>query len=122
MRPLRLSVEGFTSFRRAQEIDFGELDLFVITGPTGSGKTSILDAVTLALYGMVPRAGKRDLKELISLGASQAKVQLDFHVGEILYRIARRVPRNGTQVATLERINGDTAIPEVERGGGNGRE
>ena len=117
MRPVRLVVEGFTSFRKEQEIDFGELDLFVITGPTGSGKTSILDAVTLALYGMVPRAGKQDLKELISLGASQAKVRLDFQVADVDYRVARRIRRQGAQVATFERIEGETAIPEVERGG-----
>ncbi|MDE2879645.1 SMC family ATPase [Candidatus Palauibacter soopunensis] len=117
MRPVRLVVEGFTSFRKAQEIDFGKLDLFVIAGPTGSGKTSILDAVTLALYGMVPRAGKRDLKELISLGASEAKVQLDFRVADAEYRVARRIRKQGAQVATLERIEGETATPEVERGG-----
>lgn len=117
MRPLRLTVEGFTSFRERQEIDFRELDLFVITGATGSGKTSILDAVTLALYGMVPRAGKRDLKELISLGASQVQVRLDFRVGDAEYRVARRIPRRGAQSATLERIEGETAVPEVERGG-----
>ena len=117
MRPLRLTVEGFTSFRERQEIDFRELDLFVITGPTGSGKTSILDAVALALYGMVPRAGKRDLKELISLGASQTKVQLEFRAGDDEYRVARRIRRQGAQAATLERIEGEDAVPEVERGG-----
>ena len=117
MRPLRLTIEGFTSFRERQEIDFRELDLFVITGPTGSGKTSILDAVALALYGMVPRAGQRDLKELISLGASQVQVQLDFRVGDDEYRVARRIRRQGRQDATLERIEGDDAFPEVERGG-----
>ena len=117
MRPVRLLVEGFTSFRKPQEIDFRELDLFVITGPTGSGKTSILDAVTLALYGMVPRAGKQDLKELISLGASQAKVQLDFRVVDTDYRVARKIPRRGAQSATLERMEGETSVPEVERGG-----
>ena len=117
MRPVRLVVEGLTSFRKAQEIDFRELDLFVITGPTGSGKTSILDAVTLALYGMVPRAGKHDVKELISLGVSQAKVHLDFRVADTDYRVARRIPRRGAQTATFERIEGETAISEVERGG-----
>jgi DNA repair protein SbcC/Rad50 len=47
MRPLRLQIEGLTSFRERQEIDFAGFDLFVITGPTGAGKTTILDAVTL---------------------------------------------------------------------------
>ena len=119
MRPLRLEVEGFTSFRVRQEIDFRELALFVITGPTGSGKTSILDAVALALYGEVPRAGKHDIKQLISLGAAQAKVRLDFRAGGAEYRVARRIPiqGQGVQEATLERIEGETTVPEVERSG-----
>ena len=117
MRPVRLVVEGFTSFRKAQQIDFSELDLFVITGPTGSGKSSILDAVTLALYGLVPRAGSREVKELISLGASQAKVQLDFRVGNTDYRVARKIPKQGAQSATFERLEGEVGVPEVDRGG-----
>ena len=117
MRPVRLVVEGLTSFRKAQEIDFRQFGLFVITGATGSGKTSILDAVTLALYGMVPRGGKQDVKELVSLGASQAAVQLDFRVKETNYRVARRIRRQGAQSATLERIEGEIAVSEVDRGG-----
>lgn len=117
MRPLRLHIDGFTSFRNPQEIDFSELDLFVIIGPTGSGKSSILDAVTLALFGTVPRTNKHELKELISLGASQAKVQLDFEVDGSHYRVARRLPRNGAQSATIERIDGHDTIPEVDGSG-----
>jgi exonuclease SbcC len=48
MRPLRLEIEGLASFRQRQEINFAGLSLFVITGPTGAGKTTILDAITLA--------------------------------------------------------------------------
>lgn len=118
MRPIRLQLEGFTSFRTLQEIDFSDLDLFVITGPTGSGKTSILDAVTLALYGNVPRANmKGELRELISLGSSQAKVQLDFDVGTTHYRVARRLPRKGSQSVIVERLDGGDAVPEVDGGG-----
>ena len=117
MRPVRLVVDGLTSFRKAQEIDFREFGLFVITGPTGSGKTSILDAVTLALFGMVPRGGKQDVKHLVSLGASQAMVELDFRVKGTNYRVARRIRRRGAQFATLERIEGETAVSEVDRGG-----
>ena len=70
MRPLALTIEGLTSFRTTQEIDFSELDLFVITGPTGAGKSSILDAITFALYGSVParrrpRAARSDLARLL---------------------------------------------------------
>jgi exonuclease SbcC len=59
MKPIILSIAGLHSFREKQEIDFESLcegGVFGIFGPTGSGKSSILDAMTLALYGKVERA------------------------------------------------------------------
>ncbi len=59
MRPIYLKLAGLNSFRERQEIDFEQLcqgGVFGIFGPTGSGKSSILDAITLALYGKVERA------------------------------------------------------------------
>ena len=41
MRPLRLEMEGFTSFRERQVLEFDGLDLFAVTGPTGAGKSSV---------------------------------------------------------------------------------
>ena len=51
MRPLKLVLRGFKPFRERQEIDFSGLEFFVIRGPTGSGKSSILDAIAFALFG-----------------------------------------------------------------------
>lgn len=54
MRPLRLVICGWGPYKGKQEIDFGALDrrgLFLITGPTGAGKTTVFDAITYALYG-----------------------------------------------------------------------
>jgi exonuclease SbcC len=60
MRPLRLEVEGFTCYRDRQNVlDLSELRLFAIAGPTGAGKSSILDAMLYALFGEVPRIGTR---------------------------------------------------------------
>ncbi|WP_078381489.1 AAA family ATPase [Sutcliffiella halmapala] len=59
MKPITLTVAGLQSFREKQIIDFEALcqgGVFGIFGPTGSGKSSILDAMTLALYGKVERA------------------------------------------------------------------
>ena len=53
MKPLKLTIKGLNSFAEAQTIDFEELSskgIFGIFGPTGSGKSTILDGITLALY------------------------------------------------------------------------
>ncbi|TCS84206.1 SbcC/MukB-like Walker B domain-containing protein [Tepidibacillus fermentans] len=59
MRPISLTISGLHSFRKSQTIDFTQVTdtgIFGIFGPTGSGKSTILDAITLALYGEVERS------------------------------------------------------------------
>jgi DNA repair protein SbcC/Rad50 len=116
MRPLSLTIEGLTAFRSQQEIDLSELDLFVITGPTGAGKSSILDAITFALYGNIARVSGNELRDLISHGSSSMRVRLDFQVDGQRYRVARRMSKTA-HGATLERVDGDTVSPDGERGG-----
>jgi len=65
MRPSHLRIAGLNSFREVQEIDFTKLcetGVFGIFGSTGSGKSTILDAITLALYGTVERAANNTKK------------------------------------------------------------
>ncbi len=59
MRPIRLDMDGFTVFREPTTVDFTDIDFFALVGPTGAGKSTILDAITFALYGTVPRWGNR---------------------------------------------------------------
>jgi exonuclease SbcC len=117
VRPRRLELHGFTAFRDPQQIDFTDLDLFVITGPTGAGKTSLLDAMALALYGQVPRMGKQGLGQLVSHGKAEARILLEFAVGGDWYRVARRLPRSGAQQGRFERWSGEKWVDAVERGG-----
>jgi DNA repair protein SbcC/Rad50 len=117
VRPVSLTIEGLTSFKTSQPVDFSELDLFVITGPTGSGKSSILDAVTFALYGDIARVNDNELRHLISHGSSFARVSLDFEVDGTLYRVARRMGRKEAQRATLERVDDGVVVSEVEQSG-----
>ncbi|WP_176735821.1 AAA family ATPase, partial [Actinacidiphila rubida] len=59
MRLHRLEISAFGPFAGTQNVDFDELSaagLFLLHGPTGAGKTSVLDAVCFALYGQVPGA------------------------------------------------------------------
>jgi DNA repair protein SbcC/Rad50 len=117
MRPLEIEVQGFTAFRDRQEVDLSELGLFVITGPTGSGKTSLLDAMIFALYGRVPRAGRHGMKDLISHGIAEARVKLEFSVDDQRYRVSRRLSRSQAQSATLERVDGDQWRSAVDGSG-----
>ncbi len=55
MRPLRLLLDGFGTYRNETEIDFTDVEFFALVGPTGSGKSTVIDALCFALYGTVPR-------------------------------------------------------------------
>ena len=102
MRPVKLELKGFTAFREPQTLDFSDLDVFAISGPTGSGKSSLLDAMTYALYGRVERVGDR-VSQLISQGQPRMAVTLEFVVGPDRYRITRSTPAKGSTKILLER-------------------
>jgi len=105
MRPVRLEIQGFTCYREKQEIDFSRLRLFAISGPTGAGKSSILDAIAFALYGKIPRMGGQNLDEFISLGAARASVLFEFDIQDERFRVARSLPRGGPKKVQLEQIS-----------------
>jgi exonuclease SbcC len=109
VRPLKLVLENFASYRGAPvELDFADLELFAIAGPTGAGKSTLLDSMFFALYGSVPRLGRR-ANEMISLGADRMSVLFDFRVGTECYRVSRqaRRRRNAAATAQLERVGSD---------------
>ncbi len=82
MRPVSTHAEGFTAFRDAVDVDFTGADFFALVGPTGSGKSSVLDAICFALYGIVPRYDDdRLVAPSITQGANEARVSLTFELG-----------------------------------------
>ena len=91
MRPIRLELRGFTAFRERTVVEFEGRRLFAVTGPTGAGKSSLLDAMTWALYGQVPRVGK-STRQLVSHGASSMQVRFDFATRDETYRVVRKAP------------------------------
>lgn len=105
MRPTRLEMKGFTAFRDAVEVDFSDLDLFALWGPMGSGKSSVLDALTYALYGKVERIGN-STSQLVSQGQPRMSVLLEFEVAEQRYRVSRSTPAKGATKVRLERHDG----------------
>jgi len=96
MRPEKLVMENFGPFSGRAELDFSKLeDIFLISGKTGAGKTTIFDAICFALYGKVPGSrGDHPLK-LKSDHASEEDdcfVSLEFTLGEKRY-LAERSPK-----------------------------
>ncbi len=97
MTPLTLTMQAFGPFAGSETIDFtalGRSPLFLINGPTGAGKSSILDALCFALYGQT--TGNE--REPTQMRCDQAdatlltEVSLDFHLRGVDYRV-RRVPQ-----------------------------
>ena len=94
MRPLKLSLQAFGSYPDLFEIDFvrlGQHGVFSITGPTGSGKTTIFDAMVYALYGKLP--GKREADDVRSHFAKEGVetfVTFEFEVKGQSWTIERK--------------------------------
>lgn len=95
MKPIRVEMQAFEAYAGTEVIDFGRLNgrtLFLIHGPTGSGKSSLLDAICFALYGE-SAGGERDPRELRSHRAEpdlDTRVRFDFSLGPTeKYRIER---------------------------------
>ncbi len=114
MRPLRLELEGFTAFRDPTCLDLSSLDLFAITGPTGAGKSSLIDAVAYALYGRVPRV-TAEVGACISQGMDRMRVSLEFLAGEERFRVYRETRRKGSGAVRLDRWQGDDWQPQLDR-------
>jgi len=95
MRPITLSMTAFGPYASREFLDFRELGdkrFFLIHGPTGAGKTSILDALTFALYGATSgeeRSGD-DMRSQFAAPDVLTEVTLEFSVGAERYRVWRR--------------------------------
>jgi DNA repair protein SbcC/Rad50 len=94
MRPVQLALHAFGPYAAQQVLDFrqlGDRTFFLIHGPTGAGKTTILDAMCFALYGETS-GGERDARHVRSDFAEPAmptEVTFDFALGNEVYRVTR---------------------------------
>lgn len=96
MRPLTLRMSGLRSYRSEVTIDFGDPGLIAIVGDTGSGKSSILEALFFALYGGCTW-DHRATAPLISDGASLMQAELVFLAEGRRWRVFRSASRTSTQ-------------------------
>ncbi|OGR07927.1 MAG: hypothetical protein A2341_19380 [Deltaproteobacteria bacterium RIFOXYB12_FULL_58_9] len=95
MKPVRLRMTAFGPYGNTEDVAFDDLcghKLFLICGPTGAGKTSLLDAMTFALYGEASSLN-RDPSHIRSHHAERltpTRVELDFDIGDTRYRVVRQ--------------------------------
>lgn len=95
MKPLKLTLQAFGSYIDRTEIDFerlGENRIFLISGPTGGGKTTLLDAMCFALYCRAT-GGRRSWAGMRAAGAppeQETLVEFEFTLGRERYRFCRR--------------------------------
>ena len=109
MRPIELTLDGFRSFHGAQTLRWEGRRLVGIVGPIGSGKSSILDGISFALYGKTPRIA-RDVLGLINQRRDQGSVALLFEVDGIAWRVVRSLRRTGQPAHALYRVEGDEEV------------
>ena len=119
MRPVLLEMNGFASFREPTTVDFAGADYFALVGPTGAGKSTVIDAMTFALYGSVPRwDNQRTVALALAPTAGRGAVRFVFDVGGQRYVVARELRRaasGGVSVrnARLERLTDPAGLGAV---------
>ncbi len=121
MKPLKITLSAFGPYAGCTEIDMtklGESGLYLITGDTGAGKTTLFDAISFALYG-VPSGDGRDEKALRSKYAEPQTptfVQMDFEYDSKIYRIKRNPgyqrPKARGEGMTFESPNAELIFPD----------
>jgi exonuclease SbcC len=106
--PLHLKLSGFLSYYAPVEVDFSSFELACISGSNGAGKSSLLDAITWALFG---QARKRD-EAIVNLQSKVAEVAFTFAYENSIYRVIRSLPHGkGTTLEFQIAEGGDPLYP-----------
>src|SRR5215212_6241541 len=99
MLPLRLELRNFLAYRSPDALTFEGLNLACLTGPNGAWKSSLLDAMTWAVWGRA-RADKDD--ELVHMGQEEMHVIFDFRQDQAVYRVVRKWTKKGSGRGSLD--------------------
>lgn len=128
MKPIQLTMTAFGPYKGTETIDFRKLEehrLFVVSGATGAGKTTIFDGICFALYGQASgedRTEYRSMRSDFADDAVQTAVELIFEINGRTFRIMRQIPytKSGNKTETNARCEffemiDDGEVPFVDR-------
>src|SRR5262245_24190567 len=101
MRPISLTIDGFTCYKKEVTIPFSGVEVFAITGENGAGKSSILEAMLFALFGTTNRI-RKEKRPLVSLGSQETAVMLEFEINRKHFRVTRSFKSKGAPFVKLE--------------------
>ncbi|MCX7988621.1 MAG: AAA family ATPase [Thermodesulfovibrio sp.] len=117
MLPISLRFGGLNSYAREVKIDFTKFyqtKLFGIFGDTGGGKSTILDAITLSIYGKTPRLSSKNIREAINPFKGEINIEFIFEIAGKTYKIIRTINLNDNK-AKLYKIDRGREIPIAEK-------
>jgi exonuclease SbcC len=107
MRPLELTFSGLRSYRDTTTIDFSRLDLFAVIGDTGAGKSTIIEALSLALYAKKSwTGGPAALGDMIADGVNTMRIVLRFRADGHEWVVTRARHRNAS--APVDKLTSPT--------------
>jgi len=112
MKPVSLLLENFRSYRQHDAIEFGDSQLVALVGPTGAGKSSILDAMVYALYGKRADVGQMQ-DDLVAHNERGMSVRFRFSIAGQAYEVYRQ-RRNGQALQRLTMPNGTAHVDRSE--------
>ncbi len=117
MKPIKLTIEGINSFFDRQVIDLRFDGLFCICGDTGSGKTTILDSIIIALYGSTKRT--QSITEYINLRSDKAEIRLEFEAEvdgrRMQFEVVRLIGKTANKARLICLTTGVTLAEQTEK-------
>lgn len=108
MKPISLKLNNFLSYRSDHQLDFDGINLAVLSGQNGAGKSSLIDAIRFSLFG----EARGSLDSVVTEGESVGRVEFTFALGDDQYLVSRQRSRKGGGSTLLS-----FQMEDKERGG-----